>query len=146
MLALTSRTTRSRLPAAVRAASVWAKVPAGPPDPILGITEAFKADTSPKKVNLGVGAYRDENGKPYLLPSVRKAEEILHEHKKDREYLPITGLSQFTSLAAKLAYGSDSSVVGESRVRRFILMDLGSAAAHSALSYVALTSSDTFLQ
>jgi len=100
MLVLTTRATRLRLLATVRTASVWAKIPAGPPDPILGITEAFKA---------------------YVLPSVRKAEEILHEYKKDREYLPITGLSQFTSLAAKLAYGHDSSVIGEGRVRRFIL-------------------------
>ena len=44
----------------------------GPPDAILGVTEAFKKDTSPKKMNLGVGAYRDDNGKPYVLPSVRQ--------------------------------------------------------------------------
>jgi aspartate aminotransferase len=44
----------------------------GPPDAILGVTEAFKQDTNPKKVNLGVGAYRDDNGKPYVLPSVLK--------------------------------------------------------------------------
>lgn len=42
----------------------------GPPDAILGVTEAFKKDTNPKKINLGVGAYRDDNGKPYVLPSV----------------------------------------------------------------------------
>lgn len=44
----------------------------GPPDPILGVTEAFKRDTNSKKMNLGVGAYRDDNGKPYVLPSIRK--------------------------------------------------------------------------
>jgi len=44
----------------------------GPPDAILGVTEAYKRDTNPKKVNLGVGAYRDDNGKPYVLPSVLK--------------------------------------------------------------------------
>lgn len=44
----------------------------GPPDAILGVTEAFKRDTNPKKMNLGVGAYRDDNGKPFVLPSVRK--------------------------------------------------------------------------
>ena len=44
----------------------------GPPDPILGITEAYKKDTNPKKINLGVGAYRDDNGKPYVLPTVKK--------------------------------------------------------------------------
>lgn len=42
----------------------------GPPDPILGVTEAFKRDTNPEKINLGVGAYRDDNGKPFVLPSV----------------------------------------------------------------------------
>lgn len=44
----------------------------GPPDAILGITEAYKKDSNPKKINLGVGAYRDDNGKPFVLPSVRK--------------------------------------------------------------------------
>ena len=44
----------------------------GPPDAILGVTEAFKRDTNPSKMNLGVGAYRDDTGKPFVLPSVRK--------------------------------------------------------------------------
>lgn len=52
--------------------SFFAKVPMGPPDAILGITEAFKADTFPQKINLGVGAYRDDNGKPYVLNCVKK--------------------------------------------------------------------------
>lgn len=56
----------------LRSVSVWSTVPAGPPDPILGVTEAFKADKDPRKINLGVGAYRDQNGKPYVLPSVKK--------------------------------------------------------------------------
>lgn len=43
----------------------------GPPDAILGVTEAFKADSNPQKMNLGVGAYRDDNGKPYVLPTVK---------------------------------------------------------------------------
>lgn len=42
----------------------------GPPDAILGITEAFKRDTNSKKINLGAGTYRDDNGQPYVLPSV----------------------------------------------------------------------------
>ena len=48
----------------------------GPPDVILGISEAYKKDTDSKKVNLGVGAYRDDEGKPYILPSVRKVSII----------------------------------------------------------------------
>lgn len=46
----------------------------GPPDPILGVSEAFKKDTSPNKMNLGVGAYRDDQGKPFVLSCVRKVE------------------------------------------------------------------------
>jgi aspartate/tyrosine/aromatic aminotransferase len=36
-----------------------------PPDPILGTALAYKADPSKDKVNLGIGAYRDDNEKPY---------------------------------------------------------------------------------
>uniref|UniRef100_A0A672MNY2 Aspartate aminotransferase, mitochondrial n=1 Tax=Sinocyclocheilus grahami TaxID=75366 RepID=A0A672MNY2_SINGR len=52
--------------------SWWTEVQMGPPDPILGVTEAFKRDTNPKKMNLGVGAYRDDQGKPFVLNCVRK--------------------------------------------------------------------------
>lgn len=75
--------------------STWKAVPLGPADPILGITEAFKSDTDPRKINLGVGAYRDDQGKPYVLNSVRKAEKIISDKKLDKEYLPITGLADF---------------------------------------------------
>jgi aspartate/tyrosine/aromatic aminotransferase len=43
-----------------------------PPDPIIGVNTAFNADTDAKKVNLGVGAYRDDNSKPYIFNVVRK--------------------------------------------------------------------------
>ncbi|KIP12008.1 hypothetical protein PHLGIDRAFT_27620 [Phlebiopsis gigantea 11061_1 CR5-6] len=91
------------------ALSTWSAVPAGPPDPILGVSEAFKADKDPRKINLGVGAYRDEHGKPYVLNSVKKAENIIASSNPDKEYLPITGLADFTKAAVKLAYGTDSA-------------------------------------
>lgn len=93
---------------AVRAASFWANVPQGPPDAILGITEAFKADSFDKKINLGVGAYRDDQGKPYVLPSVRKAEDKVIHSRLNKEYAGITGVPEFTKAAAVLAYGKDS--------------------------------------
>lgn len=46
----------------------------GPPDPILGVSEAFKRDSNSKKMNLGVGAYRDDQGKPFVLSCVRKVQ------------------------------------------------------------------------
>lgn len=55
-----------------RGFSLWKNVPMGPVDPILGITEAFRKDPSPNKVGLDAGAYRDNNGKPWVLESVKK--------------------------------------------------------------------------
>lgn len=88
--------------------SWWAAVQQGPPDAILGVTEAFKKDTNPKKINLGVGAYRDDNGKPFVLPSVAKAEQILAAKKLDKEYAPISGHGDFCKLTIELALGADS--------------------------------------
>lgn len=101
--------------AGVRACSWWSHVEMGPPDPILGVTEAFKKDTNPKKMNLGVGAYRDDAGKPYVLPSVRKAEEMIMSRNLDKEYLPIGGMSDFCSAAARLAFGDESDVIQSER-------------------------------
>ncbi|KAG7450456.1 glutamic oxaloacetic transaminase AAT1 [Guyanagaster necrorhizus] len=92
----------------LRSLSTWSAVPAGPPDPILGVSEAFKADKDSRKINLGVGAYRDGAGKPYVLTSVKKAEDLIATNHPDKEYLPITGLPEFTKNAARLAYGADS--------------------------------------
>ena len=50
----------------------------GPPDAILGVTEAWRKDTNPKKMNLGVGAYRDDAGQPYVLPSVVQVSTFHH--------------------------------------------------------------------
>jgi aspartate aminotransferase, mitochondrial len=83
---------------------------------LLGITEAFKADSNPKKINLGVGAYRDDAGKPYVLPSVKAAEKKLLEAGADHEYAGITGVPSFTKAAAALAYGAESAPLKEGRI------------------------------
>lgn len=83
----------------------------GPPDAILGVTEAFKRDSNPKKINLGVGAYRDDNGKPFVLPSVRKAEKMIADKQMDHEYTGISGIADFCKLSAELAFGHDNKVL-----------------------------------
>lgn len=90
--------------------SVWKDVPLGPRDPILGITEAFKADVSPSKINLGVGAYRDDSGKPFVLKCVKGAEQLIPQEYPDKEYLEISGLKEFKEASALLAYGSSVSL------------------------------------
>ncbi|KAG9409848.1 Aspartate aminotransferase, mitochondrial [Aphanomyces cochlioides] len=93
-----------------------ASVPMGPADPILGLTEKFNKDTDPRKVSLGVGAYRDDNGKPYVLPSVREAEERLLKANKNKEYSGIGGTKDFVDLSLKFAYGDDSQALKDGRV------------------------------
>ena len=100
----------------LRAQSTWLQVPQGPPDAILGITEAFKKDSNEKKINLGVGAYRDDKGKPYVLPSVKTAEQKIVQQNLDKEYAGITGVPDFTKAAALLAYGPDSTPLKEGRI------------------------------
>jgi len=100
----------------LRAASTWSQVPEGPPDAILGITEAFKKDSFDQKINLGVGAYRDDKGKPYVLPSVRTAEQKVVQQNLDKEYAGITGVPAFAKAAAELAYGKESAPLKEGRI------------------------------
>uniref|UniRef100_A0A4D5R994 Aspartate aminotransferase n=1 Tax=Scolopendra viridis TaxID=118503 RepID=A0A4D5R994_SCOVI len=97
-----------RLNLVARSSSWWTHVELGPPDPILGVTEAYKRDTNPKKINLGVGAYRDDAGKPYVLPSVKKAEEIMSSKNLDKEYAPIGGSADFCKAAIQLALGENN--------------------------------------
>lgn len=105
---------------AARPSSTWSNVPQGPPDAILGITEAFKADSFPQKINLGVGAYRDDAGKPYVLPSVREAEDNIVAQRLNKEYAGITGVPEFTKGAAQLAYGADNAVLGRLAITQSI--------------------------
>ena len=85
--------------------SPFAPTPLAPPDAILGITEAFKADKTAHKMNLGVGAYRGDDGLPFVLPVVRAAEQVVIGRNLDMEYAPIDGIAAFREVAGKLALG-----------------------------------------
>jgi aromatic-amino-acid transaminase len=77
-----------------------------PSDPILGVTEAYVADQNPKKVNLGVGVYYDDNGKIPLLECVRRAEEQRMKTSPHRGYLPIDGLAAYDGGVQELLFGA----------------------------------------
>lgn len=91
--------------------SMWSKVPQGPPDAVFGVAEAYKRDSNPKKVNLSVGAYRTEQGKPWVLDSVLTAEKAMLSECINKEYGPIAGIQEFNDLASSLAFGSDSQII-----------------------------------
>ncbi|KAJ8588910.1 aspartate aminotransferase [Rhizopogon salebrosus TDB-379] len=97
-------------------AEIWDDVPLAPPDSIFKLTAAYKANTFPQKINLGVGAYRDNDNKPWVLPVIKRATHILlNDPTIDHEYLPITGLPEFTAGAAKLILGTGSPAIEEGR-------------------------------
>lgn len=96
--------------------SHWVTVPLGPPDGILGLNQAFATDANPKKVNLGVGAYRDDNGKPYILPSVKLAEENVMKKAEGHEYAGIAGIQSYIDLSLKFAYGEGCDALNSGRI------------------------------
>jgi len=96
--------------------SAFAHVPQGPPDKIFGIVDKFKADSNSSKVNLVVGAYRDNDGKPVILPSVHKAQQKIFEGRLDNEYAAIGGLTSFIKNGLNLQFGDGSPPLEEGRV------------------------------
>jgi aromatic-amino-acid transaminase len=96
--------------------SLFTAVEMAPRDPILGINEAFAADSNPNKVNLGVGVYYDDNGKLPLLQCVQAAEKQMMESPKARGYLPIDGIAAYDSAVKALVFGADSEPVKSGRV------------------------------
>lgn len=91
--------------------SMLTEIPMGPPDKILGLNVMFKEDKSPLKVNLGVGAYRDNEGKPVVLNVVREAERRIMESKLDHEYAGIDGIPEYVNLSLRFAYGNDPKLI-----------------------------------
>ena len=70
---------------------MFEQVEAAPPDPIIGLTEAFKNDTHPEKINLGVGVYKDQSGLTPILECVKEAERTLVSQETTKSYLAIDG-------------------------------------------------------
>ncbi|KAL0272078.1 UNVERIFIED_CONTAM: hypothetical protein PYX00_005187 [Menopon gallinae] len=98
------------------ATSRFAAVKQGPAIEVFALNRAFVGDSNPNKVNLGVGAYRTDEGKPWILPVVRKVEKDLAEDEtQNHEYLPVLGLEAFTTSATNLALGKNSAAVVEGR-------------------------------
>src|SRR5258708_6825943 len=91
--------------------SPLASLPMAPSDPILGVTEAYVADQNPKKVNLGVGVYYDDNGKIPLLECVRRAEESRMKTSPHRGYLPIDGLAAYDGAVQELLFSSRKETI-----------------------------------
>jgi len=96
--------------------SLFSAVELAPRDPILGLNEAFNADTRTHKVNLGVGVYCNEEGRIPLLRAVIEAETQRAAQHASRGYLPIDGIVAYDQAVQKLLFGADSPLLAAGRV------------------------------
>ncbi|KAJ8681887.1 hypothetical protein QAD02_017679 [Eretmocerus hayati] len=89
----------------------------GPPIEVFALSKAFQDDPHQPKVNLTIGAYRTSEGKPWVLPVVRKVESALAaDETLNHEYLPVLGLDSFSQAATRMVLGKDSPAIAQGRV------------------------------
>ena len=86
-----------------------------PPDAVFGLTEEFKRDSNPDKVNLSVGVYRDEQGQTPVMRAVHHAEQRMLDEHQGHTYLPIDGLPGYNRSVAELIFGHDHPVIQQQR-------------------------------
>ncbi len=94
---------------------MFEKFTAAPPDAILGMTDAFRKDPNPQKINLTVGVFKDSHGNTPILASVKEAERRLFEAEKTKSYLPIEGPAAFNNATQQLLFGADHDIVRKQR-------------------------------
>ncbi len=87
-----------------------------PPDPILGLNEAFLKDARPHKINLGVGVYQDEAGNTPVLACVKRAEERMVQRERTKSYLPIAGSPAYDALVQQLLLGEARAAELDGRI------------------------------
>lgn len=118
--------------------TVLNEIPELPADALFGIKQRIAADDRTPLVDLGIGAYRDDEGKPWILPAVRAAEAKIHAdtHTYNHEYLPIGGLPALTRGAARVLFGDD--LADESSERIVSVQSIsGTGALHIAAKFLA---------
>lgn len=96
---------------------MFENISAAPADPILGLTDLFRADDRANKINLGIGVYKDETGKTPVLTSVKKAEHYLLENETTKNYLGIDGLPAFGQCTQELLFGKQNAIIADKRAR-----------------------------
>jgi len=87
------------------------------PDPILGLMAAFRADPDPRKVDLGIGVYRDERGNTPVLETVRLAESALLARQTTKTYVGPAGNAGFNQSMEQLVLGATHPALAAGRVR-----------------------------
>ena len=94
---------------------MFEKLELAPPDAILGLTEAFKKDPNPDKINLSVGIYKDQTGQTPTFSAVKKAEQRILASQSGKSYLPIVGAPEFGAAVQEFVFGPSHAIITEKR-------------------------------
>ena len=92
-------------------------IQAAPADPILGLGEAFKAETRAEKVNLGIGVYKDASGQTPILRAVKTAETRLLASEDTKNYLGIDGVAAYNAATQVLLFGAEHEIIASQRAK-----------------------------
>lgn len=92
-------------------------LPPPQPDPILSLSTAFERDPDPRRIDLGIGVYKDEAGRSTVLDSVKRAEGWLLENQATKAYLSSAGAPEFNHAIGRLLFGTEGTVAGGKHVR-----------------------------
>lgn len=96
---------------------MFENINAAPADPILGLGEAFKSETRPNKINLGIGVYKDAQGNTPIMKAVKEAEKRLFALEMTKNYLAIDGVAEFNACTKELLFGADSLIIKQGRAK-----------------------------
>ena len=96
---------------------LFSNLDAAAPDVILGIAQAYRADSSPHKVDLGIGIYKDDHGQSPVLPTVKAAEKWLTAHQASKAYLSSAGSPEFNKVIRELLFGQGAEEAFDGRIR-----------------------------
>jgi aspartate/tyrosine/aromatic aminotransferase len=98
-------------------AAMFQSILPAPPDSILGLTDAWKNDPNPLKVNLGVGVFKDDSGNTPILTSVKAAEALILQTATTKSYMPIAGAPEYASCVQDMIFGAGHELVNAGRAR-----------------------------
>lgn len=96
---------------------MFRELPPAQPDPILSLNAAFDADSDPRKVDLGIGVYKDESGRSTVLACVKSAEAWLIQHQCTKAYLSSAGAPEFNEEMQKLLLGEQGAALTHGRAQ-----------------------------
>ncbi|MCP5145752.1 MAG: aspartate/tyrosine/aromatic aminotransferase [Gammaproteobacteria bacterium] len=113
-----------------------------PPDAILGLTAAFLADPNPNKVDLGVGVYKDEQGRTPIMRSIKAAEKKLWESEDTKTYIAQAGPDLYNTHSSRLILGDNHPVLRDQRAMT-VLAPGGSGALRLGAEFINRMKSGT---